>query len=593
VWVRARSKQYQKRSSAWTAWVDVTLDALTTLGAVSTSAVTASSVTLSWTNTDDTQSVFVYLYQGATAPASWTTYQIAELVPGSTTTTIRTGISSGLQYVAAIAYSTPVGPSAFQTATFTATGTGATLTRPAGLAIIPGSVDAALPRGVVVALYPSNSAADIAVYRAPDVSGSPGTFALLDVVTGTDSVYIDSSVTDGATYWYALTHRLGGFTESAQTPSVQASVSGVPVNVVRPPAVAPTITPATTGTSTDVELTIAVTDPQKRVALVEFRTSNAGAPFSAWTADTSVPYSTSVAKGTSLSPSSIQWRVYGFTNEGTYTELRSGESKWPLNVGTNPTINRLTRSGYNASTGRYEVWGRYFYNVGDGTYLEDPILGFLTIFTCINVKNQAGTSAVVTDHTPKEADGWRFSWPSSSTDQWTFELTSYGLAETLIFPGQDSDQQIEPLPTIQGSATFIAPSGQSTSGTEPWVSELIEVVWDAPGAETSNAIDVQGRCYDLYSAPFASNTAYVTCVVTDGAADFEPSNTATITSGGVGTMVAGSGTATGVFKTDASGYFKIRVTETAAANRFIWVRGGGHQQVYIKARDGILQLTFA
>ena len=266
-------------------------------------------------------------------------------------------------------------------------------------------------------------------------------------------------------------------------------------------------------------------------------------------------------------------------------------------LGTNPTINNLTRARYNAGTGRYEVWYRYYLERGDGTREEDPLLGLVTVHGPENVKNQNGTVATVTKHSPKEADGWRASWPSTASDTWTFDLTSYGLFEELIypFPYQDTDNQVDPFPTTKGiSSHFVAGPGGGGS-SEPWVDELIEVVWDAPSAESGNAIEMTGRCYNLYNTAFASNTAYVTVIVTDGAADSEPSATATITAatGPVGDVVGGGGTATAVFKTDASGVFRIRVSETLPAFRYIWVRSGGHMQVYVKARDGIVELPFA
>jgi hypothetical protein len=464
VWVRARSKGYQRRASAWTGWYSIALDALNAPSGFSVPTVTSSSASLLWTNTNTDWPISVYLYQGASAPALWDSYKVATVGAGTTNTVIRDGIASGLPYVVAIAYDTPNGLSLLATQSFTATGATSTLVRPAAMDVVAGSSDASLAQGVALALWASNTTYNIAIYRAPDSGGVPGSYELLSVVNGNETLYIDYLAQDGVTYWYAIAHRLGGFTESALTPAVSAQASGIVSGLVRPSAVSPTITPETAGSAT-LDVTITITDPQGRVDKVEFRTKNASNPFGPWTQDTSVPYSASVVKGTPTNPSVIEWRVWGFTNENSYTILRSGSSDWPLYLGTNPTINRLTRSRFNSSTNRYEVWGRYFIDNGDGTFTEDPLLGFVTIFTVINVKNQSGGTATVTDHTPKEADGWRFSWSSTATDQWTFELTSYGLAETLYFPGQNPDVQDVSLPVVQGSATFIAPASQSSGAT--------------------------------------------------------------------------------------------------------------------------------
>ena len=508
VWVRARSKAYQRRASAWTSWYSVALDALNAPSGFSIPSVTSSSASLQWTNTNANWPISVYLYQGVSAPALWNSYKVATIGAGTTNTVIRDGIVSGLPYVVAVAYDTPNGSSLFATQSFTATGSTSTLLRPAAMDVVAGSSDASLAQGVALALWASNTTYNIAVYRAPDSGGAPGSYELLSVVNGNETLYIDYLAQDGVTYWYAIAHRLGGFTESALTPAVSAQASGVTSGLVRPSAVAPTITPETAGSAT-LDVTIAVTDPQGRVDKVEFRTKNSTNPFGPWTQDTSVPYSASVAKGTASDPSIIEWRVWGFTSENSYTILRSGSSEWPLYLGTNPTINRLTRSRFNSATNRYEVWGRYFLDNGDGTFTEDPLLGFVTIFAVINVKSQSGATATVTTHTPKEADGWRFSWPSAATDQWTFELTSYGLAETLYFPGQNPDVQDKSLPTVQGSATFIAPASQSSGGTGDVV---------GPSSATDNAlVRFDGTTGKLIKNSSATLTDAGTLTTTTGA----------------------------------------------------------------------------
>jgi hypothetical protein len=145
---------------------------------------------------------------------------------------------------------------------------------------------------------------------------------------------------------------------------------------------------------------------------------------------------------------------------------------------------------------------------------------------------------------------------------------------------------------VYNGTTWTLISGASGPG---WTPQLVNVIWGTVGAESSNAIEVPASCADVSGTALTSDEIGVMVIVSDSAADAEPSATATISaaSSPVGTLLAGSGTATSVSKTDSSGNFKIRVTETAAASRYIWVRAGGHFQRFVKARDGILQLTFA
>lgn len=132
------------------------------------------------------------------------------------------------------------------------------------------------------------------------------------------------------------------------------------------------------------------------------------------------------------------------------------------------------------------------------------------------------------------------------------------------------------------------PAGAAVTGT------LISVVWGTPAAESGNAIEVQASCVDYDGSAFVSGLVAVELLVSDGAADNEPSHTAYFTAAStpVGSILAGSGTARAVFQTNSSGLFKIAVHETAAADRYVWVKTGGHQQLFCRARDGVLQLTF-
>lgn len=123
---------------------------------------------------------------------------------------------------------------------------------------------------------------------------------------------------------------------------------------------------------------------------------------------------------------------------------------------------------------------------------------------------------------------------------------------------------------------------------------FVNVVWGTPAAESSNAIEVLGSCEYLDGSTYTTGLAAIRVIVSDGAVDREPSATATINEANtpVGTLLAGGGTATAEFLTDSNGQFRIQVTETAAADRYIWVQAGGHFQLFVKAKLGVLQLTF-
>lgn len=124
---------------------------------------------------------------------------------------------------------------------------------------------------------------------------------------------------------------------------------------------------------------------------------------------------------------------------------------------------------------------------------------------------------------------------------------------------------------------------------------LISVVWGSPAAESGNAIEIAASCLDFSGAAFASGLVDVKLIVSDAANDGEPSHTAVITAASVpvGTILSGSGTATVIVRTDSNGNFKIKVTETAAASRYLWTTTGGHSRLWVRSSTGVQQLTFA
>lgn len=155
-----------------------------------------------------------------------------------------------------------------------------------------------------------------------------------------------------------------------------------------------------------------------------------------------------------------------------------------------------------------------------------------------------------------------------------------------------SGQFVEMRPTAQHHSTIrdslIAVQAALNSA-------LITLTWGTPGAESSNAIEVLASCSGFAGSAFASSVVDVKVTVTDAANDSSPSHTATLSAANtpVGTLLDGSGTATAIFRTDSNGQFRVKVSETAAADRYLWVSTGGHSRLWIRSSVGVLQLTFA
>lgn len=131
-------------------------------------------------------------------------------------------------------------------------------------------------------------------------------------------------------------------------------------------------------------------------------------------------------------------------------------------------------------------------------------------------------------------------------------------------------------------------------GSPSWTSELVEVVWGTP-SKSGSSYTIAATSQDVSGAALATDEIGVMVIVSDAAGDTEPSATAVIAAASptVGSLLGGGGTATAMFKTNASGNFSIQVTEAATSvNRYIWVRAGGHFQRFVKARDGVVQLSY-
>lgn len=120
------------------------------------------------------------------------------------------------------------------------------------------------------------------------------------------------------------------------------------------------------------------------------------------------------------------------------------------------------------------------------------------------------------------------------------------------------------------------------------------VSWGTAGAESANTIEITGTVLDANGVAIAAATSDVKIVVSDAVTDGEPSATATIAAAAspVGTVLAGTGTATIVMRTNASGQFAIAVTDASVASRYLNASQGVNSQAFIRAAAGPKQLTF-
>jgi hypothetical protein len=320
IWVRARSEQSSRRPSNWTAWTSVALDALPSVSGLAASNIRTTAATIAWTNTSTAYPLIVYAYQGASAPADWSAYQIATLPAGSTSTAVRSLTGPSIAWRLGVAYDGPGAVGPVVSVAVTTNSTTDASTRPAGLAVIPGVDDVTLEQGVALAMWASDQTLDLVIERST-TSGSG--FAQIARVAGSTPTYADALPRNGVTYYYRIAHALGGFALSTYSQEVSAIARGVPRDMVRPDAVTPVIQVTTAEASGTATVTLAVTDPQGRVAEVRFRHRTGGGAYSAWTVDTSVPYAYSAAiPATGFVD--IQYEVNGYTAAGEYGLLAGG-----------------------------------------------------------------------------------------------------------------------------------------------------------------------------------------------------------------------------------------------------------------------------
>jgi hypothetical protein len=321
MWVRARSEQAGRRPSAWTAWVSVTLDAIPTITPFAIGTTTQTSAEISWTNTSSTLPIVVFAIAAGSAPANWAPYRLASIPPGSTSTIVRTLTGPSIAWTIGVAYESAgiLGP--VTSASVTTNSTLGTAGRPAGLQIIAGLDDVTQTQGIALALWPADQTVDLVIERST-TSGSG--FAEIAQVAGSTPTYVDERPRDGTTYYYRVAHKLGGFGLSAYTQEVSAIAQGVGRDLVRPDAVTPVVSVATSVAASTATVTLNVVDPQGRVSDVEFRDRQNADPFPSFTVVSPPSPYTYNATIPTTGFVDVEYEVNGYTAAGVAGLIASG-----------------------------------------------------------------------------------------------------------------------------------------------------------------------------------------------------------------------------------------------------------------------------
>lgn len=139
----------------------------------------------------------------------------------------------------------------------------------------------------------------------------------------------------------------------------------------------------------------------------------------------------------------------------------------------------------------------------------------------------------------------------------------------------------------------VAGGGVPSSG--PDVNDtLVGLRWGSPSGELSNTIEITGDILAYDGTVLLSSLPSVEIVVSDGAADAEPSHTAYLTAASSpnGVVLAGSGTATLIIQAQG-GSLSVAVHEPGVGHRFLWVAGARHERLWIRAVDGVQELVFS
>lgn len=125
-----------------------------------------------------------------------------------------------------------------------------------------------------------------------------------------------------------------------------------------------------------------------------------------------------------------------------------------------------------------------------------------------------------------------------------------------------------------------------------WETELLRAVAGPAAAEAANQIDVPVQLQDSLGSLVSSSLVDFKVVVSDGATDHEPSATATLSVGGAGSLLSGGGTATAVYRTNGSGLATVRVSETLAAHRYLWIHSAGNTRKFVVSKNGVFEIIF-
>ena len=262
VWIRGQTIETGARPSLYSSWgatgANVTLTSMPTPSGLATSNKSKTFTNLSWSIGSPAVTRFLvelYLYEGASAPTDWTPYRINTLSAGTTQTALY-NLTGNTTYVAGVCFRDSVNNLRGTMHTLTFTTLSAAL-YPATYEGIPFAKfltstggDATASIGVAVAYYPADGYF-YELQRAPDVSGSAGTYATLIVLDDSRNVYVDALPDNGTLYWYRI-RTLGQLAEDSSWFVIgSTSATKVPLNVTAPQQIAPTITYDIRYTATD------------------------------------------------------------------------------------------------------------------------------------------------------------------------------------------------------------------------------------------------------------------------------------------------------------------------------------------------------
>jgi hypothetical protein len=222
--------------------------------ALASSSVTTKQATLTWTVGDAGKPLILRIVGNATSGGADAATPVDYVtLPAGTTRYILTGLDSGGPWWHTdIAHRDDYGglSSRNNLAAFQATGTAATAPTPGGIVITRDLTSSPYPQtptglipfggtGIEMQLVsaPTGQGLDLKLYRAPDSSGAPGTYALLTTIPGSAVPgravsYRDALPVDNTPYWYKCSHIGNGVSEGSYTPDVTAKAGWLPPMLV-------------------------------------------------------------------------------------------------------------------------------------------------------------------------------------------------------------------------------------------------------------------------------------------------------------------------------------------------------------------------